>query len=81
VAVRVHLGQDAGRLRLGRLHVRVFDADQLRFVTCWTAFLQTRAGSCQNTVLMPDAGSGILKTWRPAGARTAACAPPWTCIT
>ena len=43
--------------------------------------LRTRAGSCQNTVPMPGAGSGILKTWKPAGARTAACAPPWTCIT
>ena len=36
---------------------------------------------CQNTVLMPGAGSGILKTWKPAGAQTAACAPPWTCTT
>ena len=43
--------------------------------------LRTRAGGRQNTVLMPGAGSGILKTWKPAGARTAACAPPWTCIT
>jgi hypothetical protein len=30
---------------------------------------------------MPAARPGILKTWRPAGARTAACAPPWTCTT
>ncbi len=43
--------------------------------------LRTRAGGRQNTVLMPSAGSGILKTWKPAGARTTACTPPWTCTT
>jgi len=43
--------------------------------------LRTRAGGCQNTVVMPGAGSGILKTWKPARAQTAACAPPWTCTT
>ena len=43
--------------------------------------LRTCAGSCQKTALMPRAGSGILKTWEPAGARTLACAPPWTCLT
>jgi hypothetical protein len=43
--------------------------------------LRTRAGNCQNTVLMLGTGSGILKTWKPAGTRTAACAWPWTCIT
>src|SRR5580704_2751561 len=41
---------------------------------------RTHAGG-QNTVLMPGAGSGILKTWRPTGARSSACAPPWTCTT
>jgi hypothetical protein len=34
----------------------------------------TRAGGCRRTVLMPGAGSGILKAWRPAGARSSACA-------
>ena len=33
------------------------------------------------TILIPGAGSGILKTWKPAGTRTSACAPPWTSIT
>jgi hypothetical protein len=45
------------------------------------SLLRTRAGHCQNTVLMPGAGSGILKTWKPASARTAACAQPWVWIT
>jgi hypothetical protein len=43
--------------------------------------LRTRAGNCQNTVLMPGTCSGILKTWKPAGIRSAAYAPPWTCTT
>ena len=43
--------------------------------------LRTRAGSSQNMVLMTGAGSGILKTWKPAGAQTAACALPRTCTT
>jgi hypothetical protein len=43
--------------------------------------LRTRAGGRQDTVLMPGAGSGILKAWKPAGAQTAACAPPRTCTT
>ena len=30
--------------------------------------LRTGTGSGQNTVLMPAAGSGILKTWKAAGA-------------
>ena len=30
---------------------------------------------------MPGVGWGILKTWKPAGAWTSACAPPWTYIT
>jgi hypothetical protein len=41
--------------------------------------LRTRAG--RNTVLMPGAGSGILKTWKAAGTQTAAIAWRWTCIT
>lgn len=44
-------------------------------------WLRTRAGSCQHTVLMPSTGPGILKTWKPEGARTTACAPPRTCTT
>jgi hypothetical protein len=43
--------------------------------------LRSRAGGCQNMVLMPGAGSGILKTWKSADTRASACAPPWTCIT
>ena len=42
---------------------------------------RTRAASSLNTVLMPGAGSGILKAWKPAGAQTAACAQPRTCTT
>jgi deoxyribonuclease V len=34
--------------------------------------LRTSAGNCQNTVLMPGTDSGILETWKPAGAWTAA---------
>jgi hypothetical protein len=44
-------------------------------------WLETRVGSCQDAVPMPGAGSGILRTWKPAGARSSACAPPWTCTT
>ena len=36
--------------------------------------LRTRAGGRQNTVLMRGAGSGILKTWKPAGADCDVCA-------
>lgn len=46
--------------------------------TCWLIpitlrdlldrLLRTCAGSDQNTALMPGAGSGILETWKPAGA-------------
>jgi hypothetical protein len=64
-----------------RLHVHVLDVDQLRFVTWPDRLPRSRAGGGQNVVLMTGAGSGILKTWRPAGARTAACAPPSTCTT
>ena len=63
-----------------RLHVRVLDAGQLRFVTCWTDCGGPVLAAAR-TVLMPGAGTGILKTWKPAGPRTAAYALPWTCIT
>jgi hypothetical protein len=50
-----------------QLDVRVLDADQLRFVTCRVACCGP-VGGCQNMVLIPGAGSGIIKTWKP-GAR------------
>ena len=63
-----------------RLHVRA-RRSPITFRDQPGRLLRTRAGHCQNTVLMPGTGSGILKTWKPAGARTAACTPSWTCVT
>jgi len=57
---------------LARLHVRSPDAVHLRFVPA-EPLAAGPHGGCQKTVLMSGAGSGILKTWKPAGARIAAC--------
>jgi len=43
----------AGEHAYRRLHVRVLDADQITLRYLLDRLLQTRAGSCQNTVLMP----------------------------
>ena len=80
VCVAYTASHDIGKSRPDRrLRVRVLDADRLRFVTCGPLTADW-CGRPQNTVLMP-ARAGILKTWKPAGARTAVCAQPWTCTT
>jgi hypothetical protein len=50
----------------------------ITFRYCWTA-ARTRS-RCLAQVRHPQ-DSGILWTWKPAGARSSACAPPWTCTT
>ncbi len=79
----VAVGHHAGgyRSRAGAAGLGLANAGAGRVIRGSAGSAGVWAGGRQNTVLMPGAGSGILKTCKPAGAQTAACAPPWTCIT
>ena len=76
LVVRADLGPGRGKIAAQAAHAAAVSALANLGTPDFRAWL--RDGSLPSR---PGAGSGILETWKPAGAQTAACAPPWTCIT